>query len=184
LRGRHLTVRGKVENPVLVDELVTEVEFEPPEGSQGAMIVHDPVGPNQHQHIGALLAVCVGSLLVFLELQAPLDLGPDGLDRNGQAHGRRVSAGMKDQAQRSALQIDGLAIIAPFASIGHQGIALLLALPRLLQLPKRSLHANQIFAEPDHFGLGSGRVLAGLSGRLPLLLQLVLPVSQAKSFFL
>jgi hypothetical protein len=133
------------------------------------MIAQDSIGPNQHQHIRPFLALAAARLLVLLKLQAPLDLGTNGCRGSGQSHGNRVSAGMKNEPLGSALQIDRLAIIAAFASIRHQRMPLLLALPRLLQLSKSSFHADQVFTEPDHLRLGSRCLFACQDYRLPLL---------------
>jgi hypothetical protein len=49
LRGLALLIRGKIEDPIAVDELVAKIELEPIKGCYGSIVVGDPIGSHQEQ---------------------------------------------------------------------------------------------------------------------------------------
>jgi hypothetical protein len=80
---------------------------------------------------------------------ASFDLGADGLggiagtrDESGEGHG--FAFGMEDHALGAAFDINGPAIFAAAAVIGHHRKRLLLALPRRFQVFEHLLHLQQI----------------------------------------
>jgi hypothetical protein len=140
-----LVVVGEVENPIGVDELVTEIEGQPLESVLEDVIGFDAVGPHQQQQIGRLIGGA-GRVphLGALPSDAPFDLGAHvvgggvGILAAEQELARRdwhgPALGVEDHARGGAFDVDRPAILPAPAVIGHDRKGMLFALPRRLQV--------------------------------------------------
>jgi hypothetical protein len=130
----------------------------------------DAAGPQQQQQIRCFVHVGgQGGEFGVLLGDAPLDLGPHLAGRiAGARHERsdrhRLAFRMEDHAAGGAFDVDGPAILAAPAVIGHHRKRLLLALPGSFQVFQRLFHLQQVERHAPQRLAGLFRLVGGLFG--------------------
>jgi hypothetical protein len=130
LPGSLILRSGKIEDPVLVHELVAEIKGNPFQCRQDLVVIVDAVGPHQQKQVGPVgLLVCPGRHLGGLPVDQSFHLRT-----NGAGSAQRLALRMKDQAVSATLDVDGLTAFTPPPLVGHQGIGLVILLPEQLDV--------------------------------------------------
>jgi hypothetical protein len=134
---------GKIEDPVLVHELVAEIKGNPFQSRQDLVVIVDAVGPHQHEQVGPVgLRVCPGNHPGGLPVDQAFHLSA-----NCAGPGQGLVLRVKDQAVGATLDVDGLAVLSPPALVRDQGIRLVILLPEQLDVLESLFQAVQLLGQ-------------------------------------
>jgi hypothetical protein len=157
---------GEIQDPILFHKLIAEIKLHALDCGQEAVIGFDAVGPDQQKQVGVLFLVTTpGRNQPALAVDLPLDLGENVTDGNLAAL-QNAPLRVKDQGVRGTLHIDRLAVFSPAAPVGNQGIGLLIATTKELQVLQRLFEAVQLLGQAQQLFLGGLLVVNRLGSRV------------------